>query len=372
MIRRQTSSQGASTEQAIADGAPLIRLLGNIGWRKLNWPDDEDLLAFEAKITAATEHFPCVVVCMYDLHALSGPIVHHGAFETHPLIVHERSAHKNPYYVPTDMFLEHLEAIAVDISERRRAEGALRKSEERFRTLFESAPIGISINDAEGKFIQSNESFQNLLQYSDDEFKGLSFRDITLAEDLAESKRLFGELVGGKRKRFRVEKRYRKKNGDILWANTNCSAVRDASGKFIYTFAMIEDISQRKRAEATLRAITEGTAAVIGSEFFYSLVRHLAEALQVQYAFITECTDETKMRVRTLAFWRGENFGENVEYLLCGTPCQKVIDGDVCCYPDRLQALFPEDKDLATLGAESYLGVPLRSSSGSVLGHGSR
>jgi PAS domain S-box-containing protein len=244
----------ATFAQALKNGAPLIRLLGNIGWFKQNWPDEEDLLAFEAKVTAATKQFPCVVVCMYDLRALSGHIVHHAGFETHPLIVHDGAVCKNPYYVPTEIFLGHLETVAADIAERRRAEEALRKSEERFRTLFESAPIGISINDVNGRFLQVNHAFQQMLGYDENELKGMNFGEITLADDIAASKRVFGELVEGQRKDFHIEKRYCRKHGGLLWANTNCSAVRDANGKFNYTFAMVEDISERKRAEEALRA----------------------------------------------------------------------------------------------------------------------
>ena len=236
------SAIAADFEQAMSGGASLIRLLGNIGWCKDNWPPEEDLLAFEAKVTDATKQFPCVVVCMYDVSVLSGLIVHHGGFETHPFIVCEGSFLKNPYHVPTDIFLGNLEAIAAGISERR-------------------------------------------------------------------------------------------------------------------------------RAEETLRAITEGTAAVTGGDFFRPLARHLAQALQIRYSFITECTDETKTQVRTLASWTGDNFGEDMTFSLRGTPCEQVIAGDVCHYPNRLQSLFPEDKDLVALKAESYLGVPLYGASGRILGH---
>jgi formate hydrogenlyase transcriptional activator len=135
-------------EQGIAGGVPLIRLLGNIGWGKHNWPDEEDLLAFEAKVTTAAKQFPCVVVCMYDVHESSGLIVRHGAFETHPLIVQGQSVRTNPYYVPADVFLERLEAIAAHISERRRTEETLRKSEERFGILFERSRTLLDINNA--------------------------------------------------------------------------------------------------------------------------------------------------------------------------------------------------------------------------------
>ena len=132
---------------------------------------------------------------------------------------------------------------------------------------------------------------------------------------------------------------------------------------------MKQEMGQRQRAEETLRAITEGTASVTGSDFFHSLVRHLADALQVKYAFITECTDSTNTQVHTLAFWKGENFRKNFAYLLTGTPCQYVIGGKVSCYCEHLQSLFPDDNDLVDLEAESYLGVPLYDSSGTILGH---
>jgi formate hydrogenlyase transcriptional activator len=132
---------------------------------------------------------------------------------------------------------------------------------------------------------------------------------------------------------------------------------------------MSDERTERQHAEEVFRIVTEATAAVTGSDFFRSLARHLAQALQVRYVFITECMDGTKTRVRTLASWIGENFGEEMTFPLRGTPCEKVIAGDVCYFPERLQSLFPEDKDLVTLKAESYLGVPLYASSGKILGH---
>ena len=143
--------------------------------------------------------------------------------------------------------------IIRDVTERKRAETELRESEERFRTLYESAPIGISLNNAQGQFLQVNRVFQEMLQYNEDELKKSSFKEVTFPGDLAESRQVFGELVAGQRTMFRLEKRYRRKNGEVMWANTVCSAVRDAAGNFVYTFAMVEDITDRKRAEQALQ-----------------------------------------------------------------------------------------------------------------------
>ncbi len=123
------------------------------------------------------------------------------------------------------------------------------------------------------------------------------------------------------------------------------------------------------RRDETLYHITEGIAGATGSEFFRSLAKHLASALEVRYTFVAECIEPAQTRARALAYWDGAGFAQDVEYALRGTPCEKVIEGNICAYPERLQLLFPEDKPLVTLGAESYLGVPLHDYRGKVLGH---
>lgn len=121
--------------------------------------------------------------------------------------------------------------------------------------------------------------------------------------------------------------------------------------------------------ESMLQTIVEGTCSKVGDNFFRSLVRHLALATHVRYALITKCSDSTKKKVKTLAFWAGEDFGEDFEYELAGTPCENVIKGEIQFYPQKIQMLFPKDKDLIDLGAESYLGVPFFDSSNNLMGH---
>jgi formate hydrogenlyase transcriptional activator len=123
------------------------------------------------------------------------------------------------------------------------------------------------------------------------------------------------------------------------------------------------------RAEEALREIAEGTAAATGQDFFYSLVRHLASALQVRYAFLTECLPDVPSRVRTLAFWKGEGFADNFEYDLAPTPCRMVMEGKTAVFPAEVQRLFPEDRDLVELSAQSYLGIPVRDAASQVVGH---
>lgn len=123
-----------------------------------------------------------------------------------------------------------------------------------------------------------------------------------------------------------------------------------------------------RKSDFILRLVDEATAATSGSDFFQALARNLAKALGVRYAFVGELTADTS-RIRTLAFWNGEGFLENFEYDLAGTPCEKVIRGEICHFDHGVQTLFPGDQALVQLQAEGYLAIPLVAQNGTVLGH---
>jgi formate hydrogenlyase transcriptional activator len=128
-------------------------------------------------------------------------------------------------------------------------------------------------------------------------------------------------------------------------------------------------ISTELHVDRLLKVIAEGTAGVTGDDFMRSLVRHLAEALNVKYAFVAEFT-EVKTRVGTLAFWADGQFLENFEYDLPGTPCEAVLAGEMRLYKAGVQDLFPSHREeLAAIGAESYLAIPLADRVGEVMGH---
>src|SRR5712692_958708 len=137
-----------------------------------------------------------------------------------------------------------------------------------------------------------------------------------------------------------------------------------------------EDLNQRNEMneqppfaeDVALRAIVEGAEAETGERFFYSLVRHLAAALRVQYTFVSEFSEDRK-RFRTRAVWGHGDFLPNFEIPLAGTPCEAVLNGQISYHPERLQGLFPDDNGLVTWEAESYCGVPLLDYSGVVVGH---
>jgi formate hydrogenlyase transcriptional activator len=149
---------------------------------------------------------------------------------------------------------------------------------------------------------------------------------------------------------------------------------RKASTKTIERRATLDESGDLPRGVveelAALRVIVEGTAQSTGAEFFQTLVRHLAQAVDVHYAFVAEfASPGTRTRARTIAFWSRDDIAENFEWTLAGTPCEEVVDGKLCHHPSAVRESFPEDKILIELKVESYLGVPLCNAEGKVLGH---
>lgn len=131
--------------------------------------------------------------------------------------------------------------------------------------------------------------------------------------------------------------------------------------------AILRDASQGRRMERAWRTIVEATSAVTGTDFLRALVKSLATALGVRYAFVSELVSSTRIRAR--AFWANNQFLEGVEYDLANTACQQVLAGNMVHYPQNVQSQFPGNHDLAALKAVSYLGLPLRALAGEMLGH---
>lgn len=107
---RMLSRIGETFQRALDRGATMIRLLGNIGWGRHGWPDELDIMRFEARVTAAAESFPCIVICMYDVNSVSGSVMLNGAFCTHPLTIHNNLIRENPACIAIEDYLEQLEA----------------------------------------------------------------------------------------------------------------------------------------------------------------------------------------------------------------------------------------------------------------------
>lgn len=142
----------------------------------------------------------------------------------------------------------------------KRAQGSLQASEEGWRRVFENSAIGIALTDLEGHFDITNAAYQELVGYSNEELRKLSFLDITTHKFQDQNWALIKELLERKRQQFNIEKQYRRKDGSLVWVRNNVSLVPGADGVPRCIMAIVEDISDRKQAEDALRAaISERT-----------------------------------------------------------------------------------------------------------------
>ena len=133
---------------------------------------------------------------------------------------------------------------------------ALRRSERKFKAIFEQAAVGFGLTDTQtGRILQVNQKYTQIVGYSKEELNSLSFQDITHPDDLAADIEKMGELIAGTIDSYSLEKRYIRNDRSVIWVNLTVSAMWKKGDAPDYHIAVIEDITQRKKAEEKLRLL---------------------------------------------------------------------------------------------------------------------
>jgi PAS domain S-box-containing protein len=140
-----------------------------------------------------------------------------------------------------------------DVTQRRRAEAALRTSEERLRATFDQAAVGIVVADLNHQFLEANQRLCDILGYSLEELRRLTLTQITHPEDLAETRAQARALLAGQLPHCTFEKRYVRKDGAAVWGRITLTLLRAVSGEAQQFIGVIEDITDRRHAEQALR-----------------------------------------------------------------------------------------------------------------------
>jgi len=148
--------------------------------------------------------------------------------------------------------IERVIAVYEDITAQREAAEALRVSEERFRHAFDDAATGMGLVGTDGRFLRANASLCKMLGYDVDELLARTFQALTHPDDLAIGLDLLHDLVTGERDVGWLEKRYVHRDGHVIWALLSTSAIRDAQGRLLYLVSQVQDVTERKEAEARL------------------------------------------------------------------------------------------------------------------------
>jgi PAS domain S-box-containing protein len=139
-------------------------------------------------------------------------------------------------------------ALLADVTERKRAEEALRRSRESFQQLFEEAPIGMAMIGADLGFGRVNRALCEMMGYTKEEMKKVSFDRFIHKDDLEDHLAAGQEFFDNQRSSFKREARYLKKGGEPMWGNLTVERIEDSTGQMLFVLGMLEDISERRRS----------------------------------------------------------------------------------------------------------------------------
>lgn len=133
--------------------------------------------------------------------------------------------------------------------------------------------------------------------------------------------------------------------------------------------SLVEEVRSRRSVENILHRLALHTTAGEGEEtFLKNCVKDLAAFYKTRYAFVGLFADKRKLHIRTRAVWAGQNYADNFEYELKGTPCEDVLNYNIEIIPRNAAKLYPTDEMLIDMGIDSYYGAPLVTHNGEMLG----
>lgn len=252
---------------ALAAGFTGLRGVADMTWALPPAEGCERLLEYEALLNQAVAGNRLMLLCQYDRARFDSACLH-DTLRTHPVAIVKNLVCDNPHYEPPEVVLgadpdgnDKAKASRADLwigqilhaqeaeNARRRAEEALRLSEERVRSAFANAAIGMHLATPEGHFLQVNPAYCVMTGFSAEELATRDILSLTHPDDVPALRAQLGRMLAGDFPSFIMQKRYVKEDGALAWHRDSISLVRDAAGKPLNIIGLVEDVTKRKAAE---------------------------------------------------------------------------------------------------------------------------
>jgi formate hydrogenlyase transcriptional activator len=215
--------------------------------------------------------------------------------------------------------------------------------------------------DHTGKIIRANDSASKSSGYSREELLNMTVFDLNPTEVKEEWPGHWEKVKA--EKKVTLETKHKHKDGFLYDVEVTNNYI-DFDG-MEFSCSVVRDMRKRKMQEELLLSVSEATSGYVGQDYFRELAKFITVTLGVKYALVSECANEQKTRLRTIAYVKNATPVENVEYDLAGTPCEIVMKGKDYFCANELEKMFPKEK-----GMQSYVAVPIYSpATGEILGH---
>lgn len=266
----------------------------------------------------------------------------------------------------TAQLLSLNEQLQAEIAERKHTEAALKQSQERYRRLYENVPIGCQTLDEDGRLVDVNRSWLDLLGYSRREVLGRWVGDFVAPKQLHQFEEFFvmfkklGVVAGLTLKMVH-------KSGSHVDVELDGRVMKGRGhDQFVRAYCTIRDVTTMRQADEAIQAIIEGAVGNVGRDYFERLLGKMCEWLNCEYALVSETRDGLVARILAMQLDGVTSCG--LSYSLAGTPYGKVLAEGFYHCPEGICRLFPNDQDLVRFGAEGYIGILLKNKDSKPIG----